>query len=63
VRDGVGHTGNYLGYTQFLAASPNGKRSVTVSVNEQLSPVQGAPGVFDALRRAVGKAVCAALAD
>jgi D-alanyl-D-alanine carboxypeptidase len=57
-----GHTGNYPGYTQFLAASPNGKRSVTVSVNEQLSPVQGAPGVFEALRRAEGKAVCAALA-
>jgi D-alanyl-D-alanine carboxypeptidase len=58
-----GHTGNYPGYTQFLAASPNGKRSVTVSVNEQLSPVQGAPGVFEALRRAEAKAVCAALAD
>jgi D-alanyl-D-alanine carboxypeptidase len=56
-----GHTGNYPGYTQFMAASPNGKRSVTVSVNEQLSPVQGAPGVFDALRHAEGKAVCAAL--
>jgi D-alanyl-D-alanine carboxypeptidase len=47
-----GHTGNYPGYTQFMAASPDGQRSVTVSVNEQLSPVQGAPGVFDALRRA-----------
>ncbi|MEJ7816042.1 MAG: serine hydrolase domain-containing protein, partial [Rubrobacter sp.] len=58
-----GHTGNYPGYTQFLAASPNGNRSVAVSVNEQLSPVQGAPGVFDALRRAEGRAVCAALAD
>jgi D-alanyl-D-alanine carboxypeptidase len=58
-----GHTGNYPGYTQFLAASPNGKRSVTVSVNEQLSPVHGAPGVFEALRRAEVKAVCAALAD
>src|SRR5215211_1445625 len=58
-----GHTGNYPGYTQFMAASPNGKRSVTVSVNEQLSPIQGAPGVFDALRRAEGRAVCAALAD
>lgn len=33
-----GHTGNYPGYTQFLAASPDGRRSVTVSVNEQLSP-------------------------
>jgi D-alanyl-D-alanine carboxypeptidase len=58
-----GHTGNYPGYTQFMAASPDGKRSVTVSVNEQLSPVQGAPGVFDALRRAEARAVCAALAD
>jgi D-alanyl-D-alanine carboxypeptidase len=57
-----GHTGNYPGYTQFLAASPNGKRSVTMSVNEQLSPIQGAPGVFEALRRAEVKAVCAALA-
>jgi D-alanyl-D-alanine carboxypeptidase len=58
-----GHTGNYPGYTQFLAASPNGKRSVTVSVNEQLSPVQGAPGVFEAFRRTEVKAVCTALAD
>ena len=58
-----GHTGSDPGYTQFLAGEPNGKRSVTVSVNEQLSPVQGAPGVFDALRRAEVKAVCAALAD
>jgi D-alanyl-D-alanine carboxypeptidase len=58
-----GHTGFYPGYTQFLAASPDGNRSVTVSVNEQLSPVEGPPGVFDALRRAEGKAVCAALAD
>src|SRR5215210_4409410 len=58
-----GHTGNYPGYTQFMAASPDGKRSVTVSVNEQLSPIQGAPSVFDALRRAEGRAVCAALVD
>jgi D-alanyl-D-alanine carboxypeptidase len=57
-----GHTGNYPGYTQFAAASPDGRRSVTVSVNEQLSPIQGPPGVFDALRRAEVKAVCAALA-
>jgi len=58
-----GYTGNYPGYTQFMAASPNGKRSVTVSVNEQLSPIEGAPGVFDALRRTEVRAVCAALAD
>jgi D-alanyl-D-alanine carboxypeptidase len=57
-----GHTGNYPGYTQFLAASPDGKRSVTVSVNTQLSLTQGAPGVFEALRQAETLAVCAAFA-
>ena len=58
-----GHTGNTLGYTQFMAASPDGRRSVTVSVNAQLTPDNGAPGVFEALRRSEAKAVCAALAD
>jgi D-alanyl-D-alanine carboxypeptidase len=58
-----GHTGNTPGYTQFMAASPDGSRSVVVSVNEQLTPEMGAPGTFDALRRAEGRAVCAALSD
>jgi D-alanyl-D-alanine carboxypeptidase len=59
-----GHTGNTLGYTQFMAASPNGRRSVTVSVNEQLFPPEvGTPGAFKALRQAEKRAVCAALAD
>src|SRR5215218_7585412 len=58
-----GHTGNTPGYTQFMAASPDGSRSVVVSVNGQLTPVAGEPGAFDALRRAEGRAVCAALAD
>ena len=57
-----GHTGNTLGYTQFMAASPNGRRSVTVSINSQITPTEGAPGVFEALRRAERLAVCAALA-
>jgi D-alanyl-D-alanine carboxypeptidase len=57
-----GHTGNTPGYTQFMAASPNGSRSVTVSVNTQLTPTDGEPGVFEALRRAERLAVCAALA-
>jgi D-alanyl-D-alanine carboxypeptidase len=57
-----GHTGHFFGYTQFMAASPNGRRSVTVSVNAQLTPTEGEPGVFEALRHAEGKAVCAALA-
>ncbi|RXF74831.1 class A beta-lactamase-related serine hydrolase [Hansschlegelia zhihuaiae] len=57
-----GHTGNTLGYTQFAAASGNGRRSVTVSINRQITPDVGAPGVFKALRQAEELAVCAALA-
>jgi D-alanyl-D-alanine carboxypeptidase len=57
-----GHTGNTPGYTQFMAASPNGRRSVTVSINSQLTPTVGDPDAFEALRRAEGLAVCAALA-
>jgi D-alanyl-D-alanine carboxypeptidase len=58
-----GHTGNIPGgYTQFMAASPNGKRSVTVSINAQIAPPVGDPDAFKALRRAEGLAVCAALA-
>ena len=57
-----GHTGNTPGYTQFAAASPDGERSVTVSVNAQLTPTTGRPAVYGALRRAEGLAVCAALA-
>jgi Beta-lactamase len=55
--------GEFIGYTQFMAASPNGRRSVTVSVNSQLTPTEGAPGAFKALRRAEERAVCAALTD
>jgi D-alanyl-D-alanine carboxypeptidase len=57
-----GHTGNTAGYTQFMAASPNGRRSVTVSINSQLTPTVGDPEAFKALRRAEGLAVCVALA-
>jgi D-alanyl-D-alanine carboxypeptidase len=58
-----GHTGNFPGYTQFAAATRNGRRSATVSVNEQLSPPDtGRQAVFRALRRIDALAVCAALA-
>ena len=57
-----GHTGNTLGYTQFMASSPNGKRSATVSINAQITPRMKDPAAFEALRRAEGRAVCAALA-
>ena len=56
-----GHTGNFPGYTQFFAATLNGQRSVTVSINEQLSPIRHAR-VFKILRRVDAIAVCAALA-
>jgi len=59
-----GHTGNFPGYTQFMAATLDGERSVTFSINEQLDPGNFAKGqatVFAALRRAEETAVCAAL--
>jgi D-alanyl-D-alanine carboxypeptidase len=59
-----GHTGNFFGYTQFAAASLDGRRSVTVSINEQLAQDYTGPGlaVFKRLRAAEETAVCAALA-
>ena len=56
------HTGNTAGYTQFMASSPNGRRSATVSINAQITPTVGDPEAFEVLRRAEGRAVCAALA-
>ena len=59
-----GHTGNFVGYTQFTASTRSGRRAVTVSANRQLAP--GAPGrfapeVFVKLRRDYRMAVCALL--
>jgi D-alanyl-D-alanine carboxypeptidase len=51
-----GHTGNTPGYTQFAAATRDGRRSVTVSINEQYTPA-----LLGKLRRAEELAVCAAL--
>jgi D-alanyl-D-alanine carboxypeptidase len=56
-----GHTGNTAGYTQFIAATRDGKRSVSVSVSAQVTP-DSRPAEFPALRRIFGLAVCAALA-
>ena len=55
-----GHTGNTPGYTQFMAATADGSRSVVVSVNAQITPRES-PARFDELRRIYGLAVCAAL--
>lgn len=59
-----GHTGNTFGFTQFAAASADGSRSVTVSINlQRTQESEGEAGaVFRALRRAELLAVCAALA-
>jgi len=57
-----GHSGNTPGYTNWVGATKNGRRSVAVTATTQLTPTTGAPGVFDALREAERLAVCAALA-
>jgi D-alanyl-D-alanine carboxypeptidase len=56
----LGHTGNFPGYTQFMAATPNGRRSAVVSVNEQLAD-DTKPEVFEPLKRIFRRASCAAL--
>ncbi len=55
-----GHTGNTFGYTQFVAASRDGTRSVVVSINAQIRP-DTTPERFADLRRIDELAVCAAL--
>jgi D-alanyl-D-alanine carboxypeptidase len=60
-----GHTGNLPGYTQFTAATLDGRRSVTVSANARVVPSAKSAAVragFTALRRVDSLAVCAALA-
>ncbi|MGW0750587.1 serine hydrolase domain-containing protein [Streptomyces sp. NPDC002587] len=56
----LGHTGNTAGYTQFAAATPDGRRSVTVSVSSQ---VTGDPALLARLRSAEERFVCALLRD
>ncbi|NIH81297.1 serine hydrolase domain-containing protein [Amycolatopsis viridis] len=56
-----GHTGNTPGYTQFVAATPDGRRAVAVSATAQLTPGTGAP-LFEKLRGLYELAVGAALA-
>jgi D-alanyl-D-alanine carboxypeptidase len=56
-----GHTGNTAGFTQLVAASSDGSRSVSVSVNAQIIPKSNAVRFRD-LRSIFGLAVCAAMA-
>jgi D-alanyl-D-alanine carboxypeptidase len=57
----LGHTGSFPGYTQFIGATRNGRRSLVVSANEQLTPPSD-PEVFDRLRDVFEATVCAARA-
>lgn len=57
-----GHTGSFPGYTQFTATTRSGRRSVTVSANEQLDVTIGPPDAFHALQQVFVRATCAALA-
>jgi D-alanyl-D-alanine carboxypeptidase len=58
-----GHTGNTPGYTQFIAATTDGKRSAVVSVNAQINDKSPQPmlAAFQKLRAFEADAVCAAL--
>lgn len=51
-----GHTGSILGYTQFFAATRDGKVAITMSVNSQVGA-----SLIPALRRLQEQAVCVAL--
>ena len=59
-----GHTGNTSGYTQFMAATPDGRRSVTVSISGQIThkSTGARADAFRRLRRIERDAVCEALA-
>ncbi|MEU8621563.1 serine hydrolase domain-containing protein [Streptomyces sp. NPDC048623] len=54
----LGHTGNTPGYTQFAAATPDGRRTITVSVTSQV-PLD--PDLLARLRATEEKFVCALL--
>ena len=58
-----GHTGNLFGYTQFVVASPDGRRSVTASISLQRTQRNEgqAASVFGAQQRVWEAAICFAL--
>ncbi|MER5863171.1 serine hydrolase domain-containing protein [Kitasatospora sp. NPDC002040] len=57
-----GHTGNTAGYTQLGAATPDGRRSLTLSVTEQVNQ-RSNPDLLAHLRSVEEDFVCALLAD
>ncbi|RPF38956.1 serine hydrolase [Streptomyces sp. TLI_185] len=57
----LGHTGNFPGYTQLIAATPDGRRSLTFSVTTQINQSQ-TPQLLSRLRAVQENFVCALLA-
>ena len=59
-----GHSGNTVGFTQYAAASSDGSRSMTISINLQRTHLNKgqAEAVFRAFQSAALLAFCAALA-
>ncbi|WP_329549994.1 beta-lactamase family protein [Streptomyces sp. NBC_01356] len=55
-----GHTGNFPGYTQLVAATPDGKRSLTVSLTTQVNKTNK-PELLERLRTVEENFVCALL--
>ncbi|SEL84950.1 serine hydrolase domain-containing protein [Streptacidiphilus jiangxiensis] len=55
-----GHSGNTPGYTQLAVGTPDGRRSMTFSVNAQITP-STAPAVFPTLRAVEEAFTCALL--
>ncbi|MET7682536.1 serine hydrolase domain-containing protein [Streptomyces sp. NPDC005423] len=56
----LGHTGNFPGYTQFIAATPDGRRALTFSVGTQVNAAS-TPALLRRLRAAEEQAVCTLL--
>jgi D-alanyl-D-alanine carboxypeptidase len=56
----LGHTGNTLGYTQLIAATPDGRRSLTFSVTSQITEDRS-PELLARLRAVQEDFVCALL--
>jgi D-alanyl-D-alanine carboxypeptidase len=55
-----GHSGNTAGYTQLAVGTPDGRRSMTFSVNAQITPTT-APAAFAELRAVEEDFTCALL--
>lgn len=58
----LGHTGNFPGYTQLVAATPDGRRSLTFSITSQINAA-GGPARLERLRAIQENFVCALLRD